>query len=335
METLPAPIVYANTELVVPAQARKQDSILHWVTEYWETRVIGSPPGTTRGKRDDLQLFLSFFTNVVASDYVDEWTPSLSKSFKAWLQNADPQPARNHAKAYAPSSINRMLATLRHFAKFIQDSRKFEAGFPFDGVKDITLDEPEWNGLTDLELMRIRAAIDQVTKLSTRANQSPKRDRACALLTLATGLRSFEIQGLDYDQYQGKYLKNVKGKGENYRDKYIAEDARRELDEYIKCERGTKPGPLFVTRRRGRLLRSQMDRFLKKVAAHANAKLPPDQQIHLHAHKLRHTSVKKVHDKKGPLEAKKFSGHRSFKQLERYATSTTPEHEDMVDGLFS
>ena len=25
----------------------------------------------------------------------------------------------------------------------------------------------------------------------------------------------------------------------------------------------------------------------------------------------------------------------SFKQLERYATSTTPEHEDMVDGLFS
>ncbi len=79
----------------------------------------------------------------------------------------------------------------------------------------------------------------------------------------------------------------------------------------------------------------QMDQFLKKVAAHANAKLPPDHHIHLHAHKLRHTSVKKVHDKRGPLEAKKFSGHRSFKQLERYATSTTPEHEDMVDGLFS
>jgi len=90
-----------------------------------------------------------------------------------------------------------------------------------------------------------------------------------------------------------------------------------------------------MTRRRGRLLRSQRDRFLKKVAAHANAKLPPDQHIHLHAHKLRHTSVKKVHDKKGPLEAKKFSGHRCFKQLERYATSTTPEHEEMVDGLFS
>jgi integrase/recombinase XerD len=158
MDTLPAPIVYGHTELVVPAQGRKQGSMLHWVTEYWETRVVGSPPGTTRGKRDDLQLFLSFFTQVVASDCVDDWTPSLSKWFKAWLQNADPKPPRKHVKAYAPSSINRMLATLRHFAKFIQERRNFEAGFPLDGVKDITLEEPEWNGLTDLELMRIRAA---------------------------------------------------------------------------------------------------------------------------------------------------------------------------------
>jgi integrase/recombinase XerD len=305
MKNLSAPVALANTDLVLPVSTeQKHDSLLYWVTEYWETRVVGSPAGTVRGKRDDLQLFLSFFATVVATDYVDDWTPSLSKAFKAWLQNAEPQPARKHAKAYAPSSINRMLATLRHFAKFIQDRRNFEAGFPFDGVKDITLEEPEWNGLTDLELMRVRSAIDQVTKLSTRANQSPKRDRACAILTLATGLRSFEIEGLDYEQYQGKYLRNVKGKGENYRDKYISKDARCELDDYINSERGTKPRPLFMTRRRGRLLRSQMDRFLKKVAAHANAKLPADQRIHLHAHKLRHTSVKKVHDKKGPLETK-------------------------------
>ena len=99
MDTLPAPIVYGNIELVVSAQGRKQDSMLHWVTEYWQTRVLGSPAGTTRGKRDDLQLFLSFFTNVVASDYVDDWTPSLSKAFKAWLQNADPKPKRKDEPA--------------------------------------------------------------------------------------------------------------------------------------------------------------------------------------------------------------------------------------------
>jgi len=334
--TLPAPLEGVTAALVLPSTStRKEDSILHWVQKYWETKVEGSPPGTIRGKRDDLQLFLSFVSAVVASDHVDDWTPSISKSFKSWLQKHDPKPVRKHMKAYAPSSVNRMLATLRHFAKFVQDSRKFEAGFPFDGVKDITLKEPEWNGLPDISVMRLRAALDQVTKLSTRQDQRPKRNRACFMLTLATGLRTFEVEGLQFEQYQGKYLKNVKGKGENYHDVYVSADARRELDDYIVQERGTEPGPLFQTLTGGRLSRQQMDRFCRKVAAHANSKLPPDEQIHLHSHKLRHTSVKKVHDDKGALAAKKFSRHRSFQQMERYATQTRAEHEEMVDNLYS
>ena len=198
-----------------------------------------------RGKRDDLQLFLAFFASVVASDHVDDWTPSVTKSFKAWLQQPDPKPRRRHAKTYAPASINRILATLRHLARFIQENRKFEAGYPFDGVKDIALTEPEWDGLSNLEVMRLRAALDQVTKLSSRVDQLPRRNRAVFIVTLATALRSCEVEGLGYEQYQGKYLKNVKGKGDNYRDVYPAADARREVDEYIQHERGTTLGPLF------------------------------------------------------------------------------------------
>ena len=83
------------------------------------------------------------------------------------------------------------------------------------------------------------------------------------------------------------------------------------------------------------MLRQQTDRFLRQVAAHANAKLPPEEQIHLHTHKLRHTSTKNVYQSKGPVEAKPFGRHRSFKQLERYATQTREEHEEMVDNLWS
>ena len=82
------------------------------------------------------------------------------------------------------------------------------------------------------------------------------------------------------------------------------------------------------------MTRQQMDRFFRKVAAHGNAKLPPAEHIRLHAHRLRHTSIKKVHDEKGPLAAKKFSGHRSFKPLKRYATQTREEHEQMLDNLW-
>ena len=106
------------------------------------------------------------------------------------------------------------------------------------------------------------------------------------------------------------------------------------LDDYIETERGLTPGPMFLTIRGGRHSRQEIHEFLRAVAAQANAKLPKDEQIQLHAHKLRHTGVKRVHDERGPLAAKKFSRHRSFAQLERYATRTRAEHEQMVDELF-
>ena len=312
------------------------DSIVYWVERYWTTKVLGSAAGTMRAKKDDLQLFFGFFQAVVGSEDPDYWTPSITKSFKGWLQKENPsKPKRSHEKAYAPTSINRILATLRHFARYVSENRPFEAGNPFDGVKDLAIKNPEWNGLEDLTLMRLRAALDQVSQLSTRASQMPLRNRAVFTMALNTGLRAFEIENLEFSQYLGKYLKNVRGKGENYDDVYLSADARRELDQYIEKERGRKPGPLFLTNRAGRMSRQQIDRFLRRIATHANAKLPKEEQIHLHAHMLRHTGIKKVHGERGELAAKRFSRHRSFAQLERYATQTREEHESMVDNLWS
>ena len=59
----------------------------------------------------------------------------------------------------------------------------------------------------------------------------------------------------------------------------------------------------------------------------------PGRPIHLHAHKLRHTSTKKVYQTKGPVEAKSFGRHRSFKQLKRYPSQTREEREAMVDNV--
>ncbi|MEZ6101493.1 MAG: tyrosine-type recombinase/integrase [Pirellulaceae bacterium] len=317
-------------------EAKGDDSILFWAKRYWEAEVDGSPEGTLRAKRADLQLFLSYFSTVVGSDLVDYWTPSVSKGFRSWLDNPAPaKPSRSHQERYAPSSINRMLATIRHFAKYIESTRRFEAGPPMKNIKDLDLQTPVWKGLSELELMRLRAALDQVTQLAGRKQQMPLRNRAVFILGLDTALRAFEIATLNYDQYQGKYLKRVKGKASIYADVYLSADARRELDQYIAQERGTQPGALFVTNRGGMMSRQQIDRFLKTVAAQANAKLPPDEQINLHAHMLRHTSTKRVYEKKGPVEAKEHGRHKSFKQLERYAAQTQQEREETVDNLWS
>lgn len=329
-------LVSADGKDLLPVAPQKQeDSILYWAKLYWENQVVGSPEGTVRAKKADLELFLGYFAEVVRAADIDWWTPSLSKGFRTWLASNEPDPPRKHNRAYAPTSVNRTLATLRHFARSIDAHRQFEAGFPLNEVSDLDVREPEWHGLSDLQLMRLRSALDQVTQLSTRAQQMPRRNRAAFVVALDTGLRAFELVSLDYEQYDNRYLRKVKGKGRSYADVYLSADARKELDAYIATERGREPGPLFLTTKNKRLSRQQLDRFLKKVAAQANAKLPADEHIHLHAHKLRHTSTKKVYQKDGPVEAKKFGRHRSFKQLERYATQTNEEHEAMVDGLWS
>ncbi len=313
-----------------------QASLIFWAERYWRTKVAGSAAGTVHAKKQDLELFLTFFSAVVGSFEADYWTPSLSKSFKSWLQKSSPRkPARKHKSAYAPTSVNRILATLRHFARFVAEHRPFEAGNPFDGVKDLAVSRPEWKGLEQIDLMRLRAALDQLTRLATKKGQMPLRNRAVFTLALNTGLRTSEIEALEFDQYQGKYLVRVRGKGEHYDDVYVSAEAREALDAYITQERGNEPGPLFVTNRGGRMIRQQIDRFFRQLAAHANAKLPETEHIKLHAHMLRHTSVKKVHEERGELAAKRFSRHRSFGQLERYATQTQAEHEEMVDNLWS
>lgn len=327
-----------GNELVLKGTARKKEnSILYWAQLYWETNVAGSPDGTVRAKKSDLQLFLSYFSEVVGGDHIDYWTPSVSKSFRTWMQKANPKkPKRAWQKAYAPTSVNRTLATLRHFAKEIMAKRPFEAGYPMKGLDDLMIQAPEWDGLSSIELARLRAALDQVTQLSTRANQMPLRNRAVFVVALDTGLRAFELSSLDISQYQGKYLKNVKGKGQSYVDVYLSADARNELDAYIMAERkNSKADALFITNRAGRMTRQQTDRFLRKVAAHANSKLPQEEHIKLHAHMLRHTGTKKVYTEHGAVEAKSFGRHQSFKQLERYAAQTKEEREKMVDDLWS
>jgi len=217
----------------------------------------------------------------------------------------------------------------------VKNMSQFDINSPFDEVEDLLIEEPEWNGLSDIERTRLAAALDQVTQLDTRANQMPLRNRAVFILGLNTGLRANELSTLDFGQYEDGYLRKVKGKGRAYADVYVNKEAQKELDTYIKKERGTEPGPLFITNRGGRMIRQQIDRSLRRVMNHANSKVPEGEEIKLHAHKLRHTSTKRIYEKKGPIAAQKHGRHQSLKQLARYAAETREEREASADDIWS
>ncbi len=193
---------------------------------------------TIAAKTIDLTKFLSFFQHTTHMDDPHQWTRSVTQGFFKVLE-----------KTEAPATINRRLQTLRHAAKWIHRQRPFLAGNPTAGIAHLVQDDPEWKGLTELEVTRLRSAAEQLVHMQRGKNQSPLRNYALFIVLLHTGLRISELLGLQLKQYEGKHFVNVRRKGKLVtRKKFLPKDAREALAEYIANEWGRNSGPLFCTR---------------------------------------------------------------------------------------
>lgn len=86
------------------AGSRNKDSILYWAALYWNERVAGSPKGTQQANKNDLQLFLGFFSTAVGGDQLNYWTPSVYR------------PSKHGSKRRIPKATLGAFASLRsHF----------------------------------------------------------------------------------------------------------------------------------------------------------------------------------------------------------------------------
>jgi integrase/recombinase XerD len=314
--------IETRTEALIPASDR--NSLAGWFALYLGVEVEPDSE-TLEAKRRDLQAFLNFFSRVSGSDKPALWTPALTKAFQKELGKAGKK----------PSTINRGLATLRHTASWIQRHRPFPAGHPCQNVKDIQTEEPSWKGLSDIDVTRLKAASETLLVTKKRQNQLPLRDHAIFLVLLHTGLRVSEMLSLDLEQYTGKHFVNVKRKGKKVSAKVpLATDARAALDRYIAEVRGKGKGPLFLAKGGGRLLRQNVDDLLKVLANQANAQLGQAEKIHLSAHILRHTMLRKAAEKEGVQYAMELAGHTSPHYIWRYVRPTDEQKEKVIDELF-
>ena len=70
------------------------------------------------------------------------------------------------------------------------------------------------------------------------------------------------------------------------------------------------------------------------MAAQANANFPTKEDIHISAHALRHTFLRKVARKQGVEYAKELAAHSSDRYIWRYVQPSVAEKEETVDNLF-
>ena len=304
----------------------KRESLASWFGLYLTVEEVPNS-NTFRAKKADLQAFLDYFQQISQSSNPDHWTPSITKGFQKALGRGDDRKK--------PSTINRVLATLRHCASWIGRQRAFLAGEPCKGVGDLRMDEPSWKGLSDIEVTRLRSAGEQLLKLKTGKHQQAVRDYAIFLVLLQTGLRVSELLGLDLDQFQGKHFREVSRKGNKISSQvFLPKDAREALDRYLDDVRQRKAGPLFVSRSGERLLRQNVDDNLKMLANQANAQLDVEEKIHLSAHVLRHTMLRKVAEKFGVQHAMEAAGHTSSNYIWRYIKPSDEQKEKALEDLF-
>lgn len=308
-------------QLVAP---NRHENLTAWLEVYMALEAGACSENTFKAKRRDLEGFLGYFGAATGSDNPDQWTRSLTAGYLRTLER--------HGKK--PTTINRVLATLRHAATWVHRQRPFLAGNPTDRIPDIQTDDPSWKGLTDLEVVRLKAAAEQLLCLKTAKNQHSFRDHAIFLLLLHTGLRVSELLTLDLHQYQGKHFVDVKRKGKKVSAKvFITGEAREAVNCYLEKVRGTGDGPLLVSHSGKRLRRSNVHDALQALARQANAHLPADQKIRLSAHLLRHTMLRRA-ARKGVEFAMELSGHTSSNYIWRYIQPSDEEKEKAVEELF-
>lgn len=308
----------------------QKNTLSVWMTLYFEIHVVGMSERTVVAKAKDLEKFLGFFKMATGGEIIDHWTPALSREFQKHLQKI----IVNGQSGYSPSTINRIMATTRHFARWAHKQRTFLAGDPFAGVKDIVIDHPDWSGLSERDLLRLKCACDQRSLFCVRKDQNPMLEAAVFYALVHTGLREEELCNLNRSQYHTKGFHNVKRKGKRVQKKIpVPQDAREKIDLYLES-RTDDSDALFVSRYGNRIATLDVRRICTRIANQASVNSSENEKIRLHPHMLRHTFLKKVADKHGIHVAQEMSGNISPRIIFRYTKSDPDELQSISEGLF-
>jgi integrase/recombinase XerD len=230
----------------------------------------GASPHTLDAYRRDLRRFIGFMTERGRED-IETVTPEDVLAFIAYLRGFD----------LSANSVNRSLAALRGFYRFLSKERKTLAS-PVDRLA---------TGKTWMLLPNVLSIQDIDRLLAQPGMNSPAAMRDSAILEMlyATGLRVTElieltVHGIDW---QAGFVV-VMGKGRKERVTPMSRTAYDLLRRYVEEARGAllkgrMSNSLFVNKSGGKFTRQGLWKLVKKYARAAGM------EEKVHPHTFRHT----------------------------------------------
>lgn len=324
------------------------DSVSWWAEQYLRYEVT-TAESSRQVQRRDLQLFLDFMFKEERGDGRVSWTPRLSRAFQEHLRRQTVDGRRR----WADRTINRILAHLKTFAKWVHRLRSFPLGDPMEKIRLQPLGtglEVE-RALTGPERRRMLDAADLLPQLGGRSkdrNRHPGperpsrkgyralRNRALIYLLIGTGMRRAAASRLDVANIDFKRrVVSVEEKGGLFHDYQVSAEALRALQDYLERERPQdderwQSPALFLTPATnphgdGRLTAQIVNDVWNEVArlAGVEGKTP---------HSARHAMGRLIMEGTGNVAAvQRQLGHRNAAYSLQYARVTAEELDEVLN----
>lgn len=328
-----------------------QTTLRDWVETYFAVEVT-TLDSSRKVQRRDLDLFVRFFENETRGNRIDNWTPRLSKAFQNSLRATVKPGGGRH---WNDRTINRIIAHLKTFSKWVHKLRAFPLGDPMGKIRAIaatTLLSIE-RALTATERRRVLDAADLLPKTGGRSKDRnrfkggeerpvrkgyrPYRNRAVVYALIEAGMRRAAVAGLLLDNvdFKDKRL-TVLEKGAATHTYKISREGISAISDYVEKERKRdaerfNAPELFLAaessrNHRGRMHPNAVNEIWNQVCemAGVEGKTP---------HSARHAMGRFLIEQTGNIEAvQRQLGHRNATYSLHYARITERELEEALNA---
>jgi site-specific recombinase XerD len=227
------------------------DTISVWLEAYFRFEVTTSET-SRKEQRRDLSLFRDFMTEACGCDDRPLWTPRVSQAFKENLKNRE---LVREKRGYSDRTINRIMAHLKTFAKWIHKLKPFPLGNPMTKIKLLQVGtglEVD-RAITPAERRRILDAADTLPIAGGRSKDRhryrgqerpqrkgyrPYRNRAIVYTLIETGMRRAAVRNLNLkDVNFKKKTVSAEEKGGHTHAYKISSEGLAAIEDYIRKER--------------------------------------------------------------------------------------------------
>jgi len=266
-------------------------------------RVEGRAPTTLSYYREKLKPFLVFCGESGVST-IDAIDTNLVREYLLHLE----------AAGHNPGGVHGHYRTLKAFLHWyeIEDAPDNWRN-PIRKVKATKVPEEILDPVSIEDVSRLVATCD--------GNADGLRDKAILLALLDTGARATELRSFDLDDLEAVSgaLTIKRGKGGKARTVFLGQKSRRAVRAYLKL-RGSRPGPLFVTRSRERLTYGGLRGILQRRSKEAKLEAVPS----LHSFR-RAFGLAMMRAGVDLLTLQRMLGHADLSVLRRYVKQNTDD----------